>query len=134
MAHTLATGDVLIALMGQPEIARRVLSWHGEAELRGWPDGEALIPDLLLRLRPEGQTHPEVGLHVEVDRGTEARGHWRKKLSRYLYLPAVEVLIATTSVQRAANLVRINEDFAVPLRTVTFDELRVDCRHPGHRR
>jgi Replication-relaxation len=135
MAHTLATGDVLLALLSRPELLRgRLVSWHGEAELRGWTQGAAPIPDLLLRVRPDANADREVGVHVEVDLATEARAHWRKKLLRYLYLPDIDVLIVTTSPQRASNLGQLALSEGVRARATTFDALAVELRNPGRPR
>lgn len=132
MAHTLTTGDVLIALLAHPQqLGGQLMSWHGEAELRGWTQGDAPIPDLMLRVRPDPHQVREVELHVEVDRATESRAHWRKKLVRYLYEPDIVVFVVTTSAQRASNLTKLGLAEGVRLRATTFDALAVAVAHPG---
>jgi hypothetical protein len=86
--HTVAVGRALVAALG-PGFAPPLRTgwWQGEAELRAAiPSATGCpYPDLVV-----GWTAPagvRGRLLVEVDRGTETRTTWRRKLERYLAVP-----------------------------------------------
>ena len=66
---------------------------------------------------------------MEVDRATESRTAWRRKLLRYLTVHRTDqqlVLTVTTSRARAAGLAQVAVDLGLPLLATTLDELQSD--------
>lgn len=117
--HTLAVGDTLLALIrpafGAGDV--QVTGWHGEAEIRAWSAPGAPIPDLRIEWRNDRQAGR---WDVEVDRATESRAAWRRKLARYLADPRAQpVLTVTTSADRARGLARIAADVGALVWTTT---------------
>jgi hypothetical protein len=120
LEHTLAITDTLLALL-HPALAPDLLvtGWQGEAELRAWEQPGHPRPDLRIHWQlshtdtaTEGRRPDDESrcgwLEVEVDRGTEARGAWRRKLARYLtYLPTAQMLTVTTSDTRARHIAEL---------------------------
>jgi hypothetical protein len=122
MGHTLAIGNTLVAITTPGLLgALHVTGWQGEAELRTWHDAGTAIPDLLVRV---GGATVENTWAVEVDRGTQARAAWRRKLVRYLHTPRGTLLVVTTSDERARNIARLARDLGVP--ALTTDRRALD--------
>ncbi|GAC1442378.1 MAG: hypothetical protein NVSMB55_12940 [Mycobacteriales bacterium] len=121
--HTLAVADAVVHLQ-RPGFAAplQVSSWQGEAELRAWALPGAPFPDA--RLEWSGPAGPGVWL-LELDRATESRAAWRRKLARYLAAPAEGlVLAATTSDARARNLAVLAADMGAPVLATTAAAIR----------
>ena len=112
LEHTLAVGDVLVALT-RPRPGIPVTAWHGEAELRAWAAPGAPYPDARVTWESSGARGAWL---VEVDRATESQAAWRRKLVRYLTARAPEpVLAVTTSVRRARTIASLAADVGVDL-------------------
>lgn len=122
--HTAAVAATLAALVEPGQLGRlHVTGWEGEAELRTWHDPAAALPDLLVRWT-DGETHGAWA--VEVDRGTEARGAWRRKLVRYLDAKDA-ILVVTTTEARARNIALLARQLGVPALTTDEGSLRGDA-------
>lgn len=119
VAHTLAIADVVVQLT-QPAVAPGVTitGWQGEAELRAWAPPDWPYPDA----RIFWQAGPRSGSWlVEVDRATESRAAWRRKLVRYLTAAHADpVLVVTTSQARAQNIAVVAADMGVAVLSTTF--------------
>lgn len=115
--HTLAVGDTLAALAAPgrlPEL--RITGWKGEAELREWAEAGQPFPDLQISWAA-GQRSGT--WQVEVDRGTESQGQWRRKLSRYLSRwPDAQLLAVTPGAVRARNLAQLGADMGMHLQAM----------------
>lgn len=121
--HTLAVADAVVHLQ-RPGFATplRVSAWQGEAELRAWAPPGAPFPDA--RLEWYGPAGPGVWL-LELDRATESRAAWRRKLARYLATPSDELVLAvTTSPARAKNLAVLAADMGAPVLATTAGAVR----------
>ncbi|HEV2890456.1 MAG TPA: replication-relaxation family protein [Frankiaceae bacterium] len=111
LLHTLAVGDTLAALLRTGRLGSLVVtSWRGEAELRAWHRPGEPIPDLQVEWTAPGR---EGRWCVEVDRGTESRNAWRRKLARYVHVRGLTVLVVTTSDARARNLAILARELGV---------------------
>jgi hypothetical protein len=120
--HTLAVGETLAALLVPGVLGSLVVTgWEGEAELRRWHEPGAALPDLRVRW-----SHGERSgaWPVEVDRGTEGRAAWRRKLTRYVHTSYREILVVTTSDERARNLARLARELGAPAITTDLRALR----------
>lgn len=121
--YTLAVGDVVVALtragFADPVV---VTGWQGEAELRAWAAPGTPFPDARVSWRVGDQAGAWL---VEVDRATESRAAWRRKLVRYLAADTREpVLAVTTTSRRAAMLAMVARDLGVPLHATTAAAVR----------
>jgi hypothetical protein len=117
--HTLAVGQAVVALT-RPGFtpALRITGWQGEAELRAWAPPGWPYPDARIAWTTEDR--PGSWL-VEVDRATETRPAWRRKLVRYLTAAHPDpVLVLTTSQPRATGLAVVAADLGVPLLATTL--------------
>lgn len=122
LAHTAAVASTLAALVAPGRLGRlRITAWQGEAELRCWHQPGAPLPDLLLHWT---NGTDEGAWAVEVDRGTESRGLWRRKLVRYLHARRMQVLVVTTSDERARNIARLAHDQGAPALTTHLAALQ----------
>jgi hypothetical protein len=123
-AHTLAVGDTLRALTrGGFALPALITGWQGEAELRAWALPGAPYPDARVTWRNDGRLGAWL---VEVDRATESRNAWRRKLVRYLATRSGDhLLILTTSRQRAANLAALSADVGVPALVTRLADVQV---------
>ena len=111
--HTLAVERCLIALHRPALCAPLTLrAWQGEGEVRSWAQPGEPYPDLRVEWAVDGRT---IGANVEVDRGTQGRGAWRRKLARYLLHDARPLLVVTSSGERARNLAELAGTVGVPL-------------------
>jgi hypothetical protein len=120
--HTLAVGETLAALLVPGVLGSlAVTGWEGEAELRQWHEPGAALPDLRVRW---SQGERSGAWPVEVDRGTEGRAAWRRKLTRYVHTSYREILVVTTSDERARNLARIARELGAPAITTDLRALR----------
>jgi hypothetical protein len=119
LAHTLDVGAAVVALTRPGFAAPRVVTgWRGEAEIRGWAPPGAPYPDAAITWTHGGTAGSWL---VELDRATEARAAWRRKLVRYLTTPPPGlVLVLTTSEVRASNLAREAAEVGVPLLATTL--------------
>lgn len=120
--HTLAIGETLAALLTPGALGSLVVTgWEGEAELRQWHEPGAALPDLCVRWSHGDRS----GVWpVEVDRGTEGRAAWRRKLTRYVHTSYREILVVTTSDERARNLARLARELGAPAITTDLRALR----------
>ena len=110
--HTLAVGDVLVALT-RPRPGLTVTGWQGEAELRAWASPGAPYPDARITWQADIATGAWL---VEVDRATESRAAWRRKLVRYLAAGEVEpALVVTTTMARARSIAAVAVEVGVDL-------------------
>lgn len=126
LAHTLAVSETIAALVRPGALGQiEVTAWHGEAELRTWQEPGAPLPDLRLRWRLGDESGT---FAVEVDRGTEARGAWRRKLVRYLHTRHHVPLVVTTSDDRARNIARLARELGVP--ALTTDRHTLEAAAP----
>lgn len=102
LAHTIDVGTTLAALLTPGRLGALVVDeWKGQAELRAWHKPGDAMPDLSVRW----MLGERVGTWlVEVDRGTESRHALRRKFLRYLHNPDREVLVVTTTDERARNI------------------------------
>ncbi len=119
LEHTLAVGDVLAALVTTDAPAPlTVTSWQGEAELRSWARHSDPYPDARITWTQDGRPG---AWQLEVDRGTEPRRVWRRKLVRYAVADSTDtILVVTTSPRRAANIARLAGIEGLPLIATTF--------------
>jgi hypothetical protein len=102
LAHTIEVGATLAAMLTPGRLgALTAWEWKGQAELRTWHKPGDPMADLHVRwvYGTRGGAW-----HVEVDRGTESRHALRRKFLRYLQTPDREVLVVTTSDERARNI------------------------------
>lgn len=116
--HTLAVGDAIVALT-RPGFASPIVvtGWQGESEIRAWAEPGHPYPDAHITWHLDGTRG---GWLVEVDRSTESRAAWRRKLARYLALPSMDpILVLTRTRQRAANIAALASDVGVPLLTTS---------------
>lgn len=123
--HTLAVGQAVVALT-RPGFAPplQITGWQGEAELRAWAPPGWPYPDARITWTRDQQHSSWL---VEVDRATESRAAWRRKLVRYLTAGASDpVLVLTTSQTRATGLAIVAADLGVPLLATT---LSAACEH-----
>lgn len=112
--HTLDAGSAVVALTRPGFAGLSSTSWQGEAELRAWAQPGAPFPDARVSWAAGSWL-------VEVDRATESRAAWRRKLVRYLTHPAGGVVLAlTTTDERAVNLANVAADLGVPLLATTL--------------
>ena len=126
ISHTLAVGDAVVALT-RPGFAAplEVTGWRGEAELREWATPGAPFPDAEIQWRLSGS---DGRWHVEVDRATESRAAWRRKLVRYLTADSGGAVLAlTTSEPRARSLAHVAADLGVHALVTTLDEARANA-------
>lgn len=119
LQHTLLVGDVLAALVCHARSATQGLAvdWQGEGELRAWAtSADQPFPDAAVS-GDGGQWRWQ----VEVDRATQTRSAWRRKLLRYLrhQQPNEVVLAVTTSRARASHLAQLALDVGVPMLATT---------------
>jgi len=122
LAHTIEIGDTLAALLTPGRLgAITVTDWKGQAELRTWHKPGAAMPDLSVRWASRNQSG---AWDVEVDRGTESRHALRTKFLRYLHTPDREVLIVTTSDERARNIAILARELGAAALTTDRRALR----------
>ena len=120
--HTLAVEEMLLALHEPSFLAPlEVLAWQGEAELRTWAEPGEPYPDLRINWR---RLDSDSAVDVEVDRGTQGRGAWQRKLARYLLRGRLPLLVLTTSDQRARNLAVLGGAVGVRLLALGRDDLQ----------
>jgi hypothetical protein len=115
LAHTIEVGETLAALLSPGRLgAISVNEWKGQAELRTWHKPGEAMPDLSICWTSGART----GVwHVEVDRGTESRHALRRKFLRYLHAPDRQVLVVTTSDERARNIAVLARELGAPVLT-----------------
>ena len=117
--HTLAVCAAVCALT-RPGFVHPVIitGWRGEAELRAWAEPGAPFPDAAIAWR----TGQLTGVWwVEVDRATESRAAWRRKLVRYLTSSSDGTVLAlTTSRARAVHLAAVAVETGIPLLSTTL--------------
>jgi hypothetical protein len=120
--HTVAVGYTIVALTRSGFVpGLRATGWQGEAELRSWAAPGEPFPDARVTWERDGA--PGAWL-VEVDRGTESRSAWRRKLVRYLISATTETVLAvTTSQRRAAGLAAVAADIGVDLIATTTEDI-----------
>jgi len=129
--HTLAVEATLVRLMDPavtPALTRS--EWSGEADYRAWADPGDPYPDLGIRWTAVDDGRQLAGQWaVEVDRATEARGAWRRKLGRYLADYSLRQLIVavTTSDARARNLAGLAAEVGYPTAATSLTAL---LQHP----
>lgn len=112
LEHTLAVGDVLVALT-TARAGLTVTGWQGEAELRSWAAPGAPYPDARMTWEAKGMSGAWL---VEVDRGTESHAAWRRKLVRYLSCAESEpVFVVTTAPRRARAIAQLASELGVDL-------------------
>lgn len=123
LEHTLAVGEAVVALTRVGFAAPvEVTGWQGESELRSWAVLGEPFPDARVTWRV-GEV--ESAWLVELDRGTESRAAWRRKLVRYLMADLREpVLALTTSFQRANALAVVAADVGVDVLATTLEAVR----------
>ncbi len=125
--HTVAVGRVLLAGhaagLAPPLV---VTGWRGEAELRAWALPGEPLPDAALSWVAAGRRGEWL---LEVDRGTEGRGQWERKLARYLDVPrhALVVVVAPCPA-RARRLAQLASGTGVPLVSLTAAEWLTPAR------
>lgn len=123
--HTLAVAQAVVDLTRcgfTPPLT--VSGWQGEAELRAWAPPGWPYPDARITWDHDGTAGSWL---VEVDRATESRTAWRRKLVRYLTAAAPDpVLALTTSQARATGLATVAADLGVPLLATTLTAVRND--------
>jgi hypothetical protein len=125
LLHTLAIGDTLAALVTPNRLGTlRVTGWRGEAELRAWHAPGEAVADLHVAWTTSDASG---GWYVEVDRATESRNAWRRKLARYLHAPGRDLLVVTTSTERARNIAILARDLGVPALTTDRRTLEADA-------
>lgn len=125
LEHTLAVADAVVHLQ-RPGFAAplQITSWQGEAELRAWAAPGAPFADA--RLTWSAPSGSGVWL-LELDRATESRTAWRRKLARYLSSPGDELILAvTTTTARAEHLAVLAADLGAPLLATTTAAVRDD--------
>jgi hypothetical protein len=126
LAHTVEVGDTLAALLTPDRLgALSVTSWRGQAELRTWHRSGDAMADLAVRWSCGARVGAWL---VEVDRGTESRHALRRKFLRYLHAPEREVLVVTTTDERARNIAILARELgasvlATDRRTLCADRL-----------
>ncbi|MDQ1700290.1 MAG: hypothetical protein QOG34_2153 [Frankiaceae bacterium] len=124
LAHTIEVGDTLAALLTPGRLgAISVNEWKGQAELRTWHRLGDAMPDLAVRWTSGANLG---AWDVEVDRGTESRHALRRKFLRYLHAPDREVLVVTTSDERARNIARLAREMGAPALATDRRTLRAD--------
>jgi hypothetical protein len=125
LEHTLAVADAVVQLQ-RPGFAPplQVTGWQGEAELRAWAPPGAPFPDARLEWSaPNGSG----AWLLELDRATESRGAWRRKLARYLATDTHELVLAvTTSSTRAEHLAVLAADLGAPVLATTARDVRAE--------
>lgn len=121
LEHTIAVGDAVVALT-RPGFAApiEVVGWQGEAELRGWAKPGEPFPDACVMWRRE---HIYGVWFVEVDRATESRVAWRRKLVRYLIRQRGTVLALTNSSVRAKHIAMAASEVGVDLVATSLCEV-----------
>lgn len=124
LAHTLAVGEAVVDLQRTGFAAPlQITGWKGEAELRAWVAPGSPFPDAEITWR---HAHVDGRWHVEVDRATESRAVWRRKLVRYLTFGSEgPVLVLTTSGARARNLALVAAELGVWVLATTSDVVKV---------
>jgi hypothetical protein len=125
LAHTLSIAETLAALI-RPASSARSSSPAGEAKPNSAPGTSPASPSQTSTSAGRAAT-AEGGWHVEVDRGTESRNAWRRKLLRYLHAPNRQVLVVTTSDERARNIATVARSLGVPALTTDIAALRSDA-------
>ncbi|HVB27796.1 MAG TPA: replication-relaxation family protein [Mycobacteriales bacterium] len=131
LEHTLAVGAALVTLTRVDFAAPLACTeWQGEAELRAWAAPGAPYPDGRVGWTCGGRRGAWL---LELDRATESRAAWRRKLVRYLVAGGGAgagaggvVLAVTTSAARARGLALVAADLGVPLLATTAAELHAD--------
>lgn len=124
ISHTLAVGEAVVDLQRAGFAAPlQITGWKGEAELRAWAEPGAPYPDAEITWR---HANVDGRWHVEVDRATESRAVWRRKLVRYLTFGSEgPVLVLTTSGARARNLALVAAELGVWVLATTSDVVKV---------
>jgi hypothetical protein len=120
--HTVAVGHTIVALTRPGFVpGLHPTGWQGEAELRSWAAPGEPFPDARITWEHDGATGAWL---VEVDRGTESRSAWRRKLVRYLISGTAETVLAVTTTQRrAAGLTAVAADIGVDLIATTIEDI-----------
>jgi hypothetical protein len=125
LLHTLAIGDTLSALLTPNRLGTLCATgWRGEAELRAWHAPGEAVADLHVAWT---MSDASGAWYVEVDRATESRNAWRRKLVRYLHAPGRDLLVVTTSNERARNIAILARDLGVPALTTDGRTLEADA-------
>ena len=115
LAHTVEVGTTLAVLLGSGRLgALAVDEWKGQAELRTWHKPGDAMPDLFVRWTSRSR---EGAWLVEVDRGTESRHALRRKFLRYLHARDREVLVVTTTDERARNIALLGRELGASVLT-----------------
>lgn len=126
LAHTIEVADTLATLLAPGRLgAISINGWKGQAELRTWHKPGDALPDISVRW----QSGPHAGAWpVEVDRGTESRHALRRKFLRYLHAPDGQVLLVTTTDERARNIALLAREVGVC--ALTTDRWRLRGQGP----
>jgi len=115
LAHTIEVGDTLAALHTPGRLGTiSVNEWKGQAELRTWHCPGDAMADLSVRWTCGARAGSWL---VEVDRGTESRHALRRKFLRHLHASEREVLVVTTSDERARNIALLARELGAPVLT-----------------
>lgn len=115
LAHTIEVGTTLAALLTPGRLGGIVVTdWKGQAELRTWRKPGEAMPDLSIRWIAEARAGD---WDIEVDRGTESRHALRRKFLRYLHAPDRQVLVVTTSDDRARNIALLARELGTEVLT-----------------
>jgi len=124
LAHTLEVGDTLAALLAPGRLgALSVNEWKGQAELLTWHCPGDAMADLAIRWTCGARAGSWL---VEVDRGTESRHALRRKFLRYLHAPEREVLVVTTTEERARNIALLARELGAPALTTDRRSLNAE--------
>lgn len=124
--HTVLAGELLARLVTREWDGLAIVGWQGEAEVRQWTAPSDPRPDAIVDWHDR---HGPGRWYVEVDRGTEAQGAWRRKLVRYFATAdgsRAAVLAITTRPDRARAIARLAADVGVPLLATTPQLLDTD--------
>lgn len=124
--HTVAVGRSLLAAHhGALPPPVRVTGWRGEAELRAWHLPGEPLPDATLSWAAPGRRGR---FYLEVDRGTEGRSAWERKLAGYLisepgrWSSADTILAIAPGAARCRRLAQLAGEAGVPLLAVPETE------------
>jgi hypothetical protein len=124
LAHTIEVGDTLAALLTPGRLGSvAVTDWKGQAELRTWHCPGDAMADLAVSWKCGRRVGSWL---VEVDRGTESRHALRRKFLRYLHVPDCEVLVVTTTDERARNIAILARELGACVLTTDRRTLRAD--------
>lgn len=126
LAHTIEVGATLACLVAPRRLGSiTVDQWKGQAELRSWHGPGDAMADLHIRWACGAVAG---AWHVEVDRGTESRHALRRKFLRYLHAPDLDVLVVTTSDERARNIAVLARELGAAV--LTMDRRALHAQAP----